>query len=60
MSAQGLADQIALLDLLTSFANVARGSKAGYIRPSFGDGYMVTQGRHPVLDTIVDAVPNDV
>jgi DNA mismatch repair ATPase MutS len=35
------AEQIAILDLLASFANVARGGK--YVRPEFGDGYMVSR-----------------
>jgi DNA mismatch repair protein MutS len=53
---------IALVDVLSSFAEVAR--EKGYTRPSVHDGSSLTilEGRHPVIENLVLAetfIPND-
>ena len=60
---QQVAENIALLDVLASLAEVA--SRNGYCRPAANDGLEITivEGRHPVLEeTLVgeNFVPNDV
>jgi len=56
---QALADRLARLDVLVSFAAVA--AQYDYCRPTVGsDGIDVTAGRHPVVERTQDAfVPND-
>ncbi|MDT3434195.1 DNA mismatch repair protein MutS [Haloarcula sp. 1CSR25-25] len=56
---QALADRLARLDVLVSFAEVA--AQYGYCRPAVGgDGIDITAGRHPVVERTEDAfVPND-
>jgi DNA mismatch repair protein MutS len=59
---QGLAEVIAQLDCLQSFAYVAQ--RRGYVRPQMTDKpeLMIKDGRHPVLEQILGSrfVPNDV
>ncbi|MEF8829616.1 MAG: DNA mismatch repair protein MutS [Haloarcula sp.] len=56
---QALADRLARLDVLVSFAEVA--AQYNYCRPTVGgDGIDITAGRHPVVERTEDAfVPND-
>ncbi|WP_137683175.1 DNA mismatch repair protein MutS [Haloarcula mannanilytica] len=56
---QALADRLARLDVLVSFAEVA--AQYDYCRPAVGsDGIDITAGRHPVVERTEDAfVPND-
>ncbi|MFB6223343.1 MAG: DNA mismatch repair protein MutS [Haloarcula sp.] len=56
---QALADRLARLDVLVSFAEVA--ARYDYCRPTVGgDGIDITAGRHPVVERTEDAfVPND-
>jgi len=56
---QALADRLARLDVLVSFAEVA--AQYDYCRPTVGsDGIDITAGRHPVVERTEDAfVPND-
>ncbi|WP_135305371.1 DNA mismatch repair protein MutS [Haloarcula amylovorans] len=56
---QALADRLARLDVLVSFAEVAGGHD--YCRPTVGgDGIEIGAGRHPVVERTEDAfVPND-
>jgi DNA mismatch repair protein MutS len=56
---QGVADRVARLDVLVSFADVA--AKYGYSRPTFdGDGIDIEGGRHPVVERTQESfVPND-
>ena len=56
---QALADRLARLDVLVSFAEVA--AQYDYCRPTVGsDGIDITAGRHPVVERAEDAfVPND-
>ncbi|QCP92360.1 DNA mismatch repair protein MutS [Haloarcula marismortui] len=56
---QALADRLARLDVLVSFAEVA--AQYDYCRPTVGsDGIDVTAGRHPVVERTEDAfIPND-
>ncbi|WP_276270682.1 DNA mismatch repair protein MutS [Haloarcula litorea] len=56
---QALADRLARLDVLVSFAEVA--ARHDYCRPTVGgDGIDVTAGRHPVVERTEEAfVPND-
>jgi DNA mismatch repair protein MutS len=60
---QETARQIALLDVLTSLADVA--AARGYVRPEVHDGdeIRIVEGRHPVVETFNFSetyVPNDV
>ncbi len=60
---QRLAQQIAMIDVLLSFAKIS--SMQGYVRPQFNnDGKIqIRQGRHPVIEFVQKAVPyipNDV
>ena len=55
--------RIAVLDVLSSFAEVAAGR--GYARPQVDDGFEfdVVAGRHPVVETMMpasDFIPNDL
>ncbi|NLV12834.1 DNA mismatch repair protein MutS [Haloarcula argentinensis] len=56
---QALADRLARLDVLVSFAEVA--AQYDYCRPTVGgDGIDITAGRHPVVERTEDAfIPND-
>ncbi|MBX0295313.1 DNA mismatch repair protein MutS [Haloarcula nitratireducens] len=56
---QALADRLARLDVLVSFAEVA--ASHGYCRPTVGgDGIEIEAGRHPVVERTEAAfVPND-
>ncbi|QIO21826.1 DNA mismatch repair protein MutS [Haloarcula sp. JP-L23] len=56
---QALADRLARLDVLVSFAEVA--ARHDYCRPTVGgDGIDIERGRHPVVERTEDAfVPND-
>ncbi|KAA9408598.1 DNA mismatch repair protein MutS [Haloarcula hispanica] len=56
---QALADRLARLDVLVSFAEVA--AQYDYCRPTVGgDGIDITAGRHPVVERAEDAfIPND-
>ncbi|MDS0277852.1 DNA mismatch repair protein MutS [Halomicroarcula sp. S1AR25-4] len=56
---QALADRLARLDVLVSFAEVA--ARHDYCRPTIGgDGIDIERGRHPVVERTEDAfVPND-
>jgi DNA mismatch repair protein MutS len=56
---QALADRLARLDVLVSFAEVA--AQYDYCRPTVGsDGIDISAGRHPVVERTEDAfVPND-
>ncbi|MFB6222498.1 MAG: DNA mismatch repair protein MutS [Haloarcula sp.] len=56
---QALADRLARLDVLASFAEVA--AQYDYCRPTVGgDGIDITAGRHPVVERAEDAfIPND-
>ncbi|RUS45780.1 DNA mismatch repair protein MutS [Cohnella sp. AR92] len=53
---QKLAEQIASLDVLQSFAEV--GSEKRYTRPRFESGYDLTvkEGRHPVVEAVSEGV----
>ncbi len=58
-----MANRIAILDLLNTFAEVARDH--GYIRPVISPekGMKILEGRHPVIEKILPAgqfVPNDI
>jgi len=60
---QAVATQIAILDVLLSFAAVA--TREGYVRPEMTDGFdlNIMGGRHPVVERMMarDAfIPNDV
>lgn len=59
---QSLADVIAQVDCIQSFAYVA--TRRGYVRPHMTDGQelMIKAGRHPVLAEVLGAefVPNDI
>jgi DNA mismatch repair protein MutS len=54
------AHTIALIDVLTSFASCAVSNR--YTRPVVhdGDALEIIDGRHPVLETLADFVPNDI
>jgi DNA mismatch repair protein MutS len=54
------AHTIALIDVLTSFASCAVSNR--YTRPVVhdGDSLEITDGRHPVIETLGDFVPNDI
>lgn len=56
-------DSLALLDLLLSFAELACSGSSVYTRPRINPHglLVISQGRHPVLETIqgVDFTPND-
>jgi DNA mismatch repair protein MutS len=54
---QKLAEQVASLDVLQSFAEVS--AERRYVRPSLRDGYdlSVADGRHPVVEAVADGVP---
>jgi DNA mismatch repair protein MutS len=56
---QRVADRVARLDVLVSFASVA--AKYGYCRPEFSEsGIDIEAGRHPVVERTQDSfVPND-
>jgi len=56
---QGVADRVARLDVLTSFATVA--AKYEYCRPTFSEsGIDIAGGRHPVVERTQESfVPND-
>lgn len=54
--------QVAMIDVITAFAEVSY--KYGYVRPEVtsGDGIKVVEGRHPVVERLVNAelfIPND-
>jgi DNA mismatch repair protein MutS len=60
---QALAEQVAVVDVLVSLAEVAH--RGGYVRPEIDDGLhlSIEEGRHPVVEQLVGAggfVPNDV
>jgi DNA mismatch repair protein MutS len=60
---QGVATQVAVLDVLLSFAAVA--TRERYVRPEMTDGFdmQIVAGRHPVVERMMarDAfIPNDV
>ena len=54
---QKLAEQVASLDVLQSFAEVS--AERRYVRPGWSDGYdlKVTDGRHPVVEAVADGAP---
>ncbi|WP_323676256.1 DNA mismatch repair protein MutS [Halorubellus sp. PRR65] len=56
---QGVADRVARLDVLVSFADVA--ARYDYCRPAFSEsGFDVEAGRHPVVERTQESfVPND-
>lgn len=54
--------QVAMIDVVTSFAEVSY--KHGYVRPKVNgeDGIEISEGRHPVVERLVNAelfIPND-
>ena len=60
---QGVATQIAILDVLLSFAAVA--TRERYVRPEMTDGFdlQIVAGRHPVVERMMARdtfIPNDV
>jgi DNA mismatch repair protein MutS len=56
---QALADRLAELDVLTTFAATAVDND--YARPTFGsDAVRIEAGRHPVVERATEFVPNDV
>lgn len=60
---QELADRIAQIDVLASFSRVSE--KYHYVQPTFStnDSIMIKQGRHPVVEKVLDQsqyVANDV
>jgi DNA mismatch repair protein MutS len=60
---QKVATQIALLDVLSAFANVA--AREGYVRPQMTDDFAlhIHGGRHPVVERMMareSFIPNDV
>ncbi|MEW5916558.1 MAG: DNA mismatch repair protein MutS, partial [Gemmatimonadota bacterium] len=60
---QNVATQIALLDVLSAFANVA--AREGYVRPQMTDDFAlhIVGGRHPVVERMMareSFIPNDV
>jgi DNA mismatch repair protein MutS len=59
---QGTAEALAALDVLVSLATVA--AEGGYVRPEVADDDMllIRDGRHPVLEQVLDEefVPNDI
>jgi len=57
---QGVADAVGRLDVLLSLATAA--TRNGYVRPRFGDGssLSIRAGRHPVVERVVEFVPNDL
>jgi len=60
---RALAAQVARVDVLAGFAAIAK--DRGWVRPQVDDGPSIDifEGRHPVLDVLMDAgvfVPNDV
>lgn len=58
-----LADNIALLDMLCSFAAVSTTAEASYVRPKCTETgpIAIVNGRHPLLDAVkeIDFQPND-
>ena len=56
-----LADTVATVDMLRSFAEVVTLGGGAYCRPTFGDSLALQQGRHPVLHKLSpeSTVPND-
>lgn len=56
-----LADTVAMVDMLRSFAEVVTLGGGTYCRPTFGDSLALQQGRHPVLHKLspTSTVPND-
>jgi DNA mismatch repair protein MutS len=56
---QGLADALAELDVLTTFA--AGAAANDYTRPTFGaDSIAIEAGRHPVVERTTEFVPNGI
>lgn len=60
---QELAQRIASVDVLQSFATVS--DERGYVRPQFSQNgeYVIVEGRHPVVEAVLDGekfVSNDV
>ena len=60
---QAIGDAVAEWDLLASFAHAAR--RGNYVRPSLdeGDGILIEEGRHPVVERFLAGegfVPNDL
>lgn len=60
---QAVADRLATLDVLASFADVA--ADEGYVRPTISDGFdlAIKGGRHPVVERRMPRdqfIPNDV
>ncbi|HZG80383.1 MAG TPA: DNA mismatch repair protein MutS, partial [Brevibacillus sp.] len=60
---QELAERIAAVDVLQSFATVS--DERGYVRPQFSENgeYAIADGRHPVVEAVLDQekyVANDV
>ena len=57
---QKISEQIANLDVLSSFAHVSE--KNSYTKPVINSGYRIKlkESRHPVIETLTDFVPNDV
>jgi DNA mismatch repair protein MutS len=51
---QRLAEAVASVDVLQSFAVVSATNR--YVRPTVTDGYdlLITEGRHPVVETVLD------
>jgi DNA mismatch repair protein MSH4 len=53
-----LSEVVSQVDVLLSLAEVSQ--RPGYVRPVFGDGFVVRDGRHPILDHMgAVIVPND-
>ncbi|MBQ4253705.1 MAG: DNA mismatch repair protein MutS [Erysipelotrichaceae bacterium] len=57
---QRLANALANIDSIYSLAMIS--SQHGYVRPSFNnEGILnIKQGRHPILETLTEYIPNDV
>lgn len=56
---QETAQQLAILDVLASFAEIALRQR--YVKPEISDGYALSimQSRHPVLEQLTEYIPND-
>jgi DNA mismatch repair protein MutS len=60
---QATSERIAIVDVLTSLAQLAE--RSGYVRPDLHDGYAleIREGRHPVVERMMrreEFIPNDV
>lgn len=51
---------ISQIDILLSFAKLSNSSKNPFSRPKFGDKIKLKDSRHPILEEMIDFIPNDI